>query len=348
MSQPDVYLIILDEHARGDVMESTFHVDQGHFNEALSRLGLSLAEQATANYSMTYASIPSLLDGTYLMEAGDRLTPTQELNLYLMAAGSNQSVAWFRSRGYRYVHFEGSLSTQCGRQVDDCRRFPTYDETMSVLWSQTPIGGVIDRLLGPFPTKGALDQLDGLQQLASTEREVPRFVFAHVLLPHAPLYLDERCRIRVAKELGGRTVSGPMHEDAMPARLKAYSEQVECVDAKVIGIIEALPPTSVVVIVSDHGPTTTGQLWITRDRWTADQIEERLSVLAAARLPRDCPKLPEDVSLVNVMRIVTACLDDQQIQQLPERRYLVPWGTKDPSGAVRVPSSSEIGRLPYP
>ena len=60
--RPDIYLIIPDAHARGDVLRETYDYDAEPFFGELESLGFSVPRQSTANYSMTPVSVASMLN----------------------------------------------------------------------------------------------------------------------------------------------------------------------------------------------------------------------------------------------------------------------------------------------
>jgi hypothetical protein len=56
---PDVYYIILDMHARSDVLKALYGYDDTWFIGALEQRGFYIASQSTSNYSSTLQSLSS-------------------------------------------------------------------------------------------------------------------------------------------------------------------------------------------------------------------------------------------------------------------------------------------------
>jgi hypothetical protein len=63
---PDIYYIILDEYARGDVLRQVHGFDNIRFLDALRQRGFYVAAKARSNYSQTRLSLPSSLSMDYL------------------------------------------------------------------------------------------------------------------------------------------------------------------------------------------------------------------------------------------------------------------------------------------
>jgi hypothetical protein len=63
---PDVYYIILDGYARGDVLEELYSFDNSDFIAALQARGFYVAEASQANYPQTAFSLASSLNMAYI------------------------------------------------------------------------------------------------------------------------------------------------------------------------------------------------------------------------------------------------------------------------------------------
>ena len=65
-SLPDVYYIILDAYARGDVLQSRFDYDNSDFLDWLETKGFFVGHQGHSNYPWTHLSLSATLNGEYL------------------------------------------------------------------------------------------------------------------------------------------------------------------------------------------------------------------------------------------------------------------------------------------
>src|SRR5690349_18874578 len=63
---PSIYYIILDMHARTDVLQEIYGYDNTWFIDSLKQMGFYVAEESTSNYSSTLQSISSSLNMDYI------------------------------------------------------------------------------------------------------------------------------------------------------------------------------------------------------------------------------------------------------------------------------------------
>src|SRR5262249_55856944 len=66
---PDVYYIILDGYARADTLKRECQFDNSEFLEQLRSRGFYVADQSCSNYPMTFMSLASSLNMSYLDNA---------------------------------------------------------------------------------------------------------------------------------------------------------------------------------------------------------------------------------------------------------------------------------------
>ena len=145
--------------------------------------------------------------------------------------------------------------------------------------------------------------------------------------PHPPLYLDANCQPRTEWYLGNYVLNAvPSYDDTMmEVRRAAYIEQVQCANHITRQLLNNLPPDTITIIISDHGPDSHGQLNLHPDLWTEVENFERFSVLAAIRTPTDCAAtIPPDLSLVNTYRLVLPCITNTHLPLLPNHHYITP------------------------
>lgn len=330
--RPDVHLIVLDGYGRQDALSMFLGYDNGPFLRELRRRGFAVAPRASTAYSMTVASIPSMLTMEYPVGRASVFDEAQELALYRVLHGDNPVVRSLKGAGYRYVHIEsGWVGTRCGPLVDECIPESVVGNDANGLISYTPVRSLFARWFHRDTAAGRLDRFDRLDEVAARPSRMPRFVFTHVLLPHPPLFVDRQCRIHAESWRRGNVVAvNPAREGR---RRAAYVEQVECVNRRVLRALDRIPADAAVVIVSDHGPDSIGeQLKLIAD-WTPADITERLGTLAALRLPRACP-VPADLVAPNLMRVTLNCLLGGDLPLLPERHYV----HKERGGAREIPA----------
>lgn len=334
---PDVYFVVVDGYGRQDVLAERYGFRNDGLIDALESEGFFVPRHAWANYSMTHAAIPSMLAMDYVLSPGQRLGHQERLALYDVIGGNNPVVEYLRAAGYRYVHIENDWAgSNCREMVDRCVPRHFLDESVWALLERTPLEPALRQRIGHPHSQSSLRVLGHLleEALRPERDERPKFVYAHVLAPHPPLYLDRRCTLRVDSGLGGLNLTAPEDSERSRAqRRAAYVEQVECVNQRILEFVDHLAPEAVVLISADHGPDSRGQLFKPLAQWNRENVRERLAIFSAYRLPARCEPA-QDISSVNAFRLILGCLFEGDLPHLATRHMLVPVPEVEGEGEV--------------
>jgi hypothetical protein len=169
----------------------------------------------------------------------------------------------------------------------------------------------------------------------------PKFVFAHVLLPHMPYYLDASCHTLA------HPIQPEQEDGASPEQRAAHLAQMRCVDGMVLDVVTTLlrdsrtPP--IILVVGDHGTRFTYPRFSERPHsLPAAFMRERFGPLGAFYLPAGGDSaFTGSVSLVNVMGNVLRYYFGADIPPSPDEMYV--------SGTYayrfyRVDSTGYVGR----
>ena len=341
--RPNIYWIVLDGYPRGDVLREQFGTDDADFQAGLRQRGFFIQDAAIANYPLSITSIAATLSGQYLYTPASSEAELQNLNpLYPIVRGNNAVVARLKSIGYRYVHFANGYDfmTLCSDAPDRCvLGSEQLDEVDVALLSRTPYfdfvppqrRGAEDQ---PFIRGAITDLTDKLVHIG--EVDAPRFVYAHLIVPHPPLRFDRNCTVRAeAPDLLGW--------DA--ARRPEFVEQVACAGTQTLQLLDTLlsqDPEALIVVQSDHGPAFNGQLRVPVRDWSDEQVKERFAVLSAMRFPPACSDVdvPPNLSLVNTFPLVFSCLSGTPPTLVPDRSFIV----VSHEGDARLSGVVEIAR----
>ena len=328
---PDIYFVVLDGYARDDVLETDFGFDNTPFLDQLESAGFETSSRATANYSSTHVSIPSMLDMDLPIREGPIISVNDLRALGNITSGDNAVVRSLKDLGYFYVHGSSEWwGNRCGPAVDLCLGGPLMDITAFDLLQATPVRGLL------FPETGdpgtattvrRLDELEDWEQISSDWPDQPKFVFLHVILPHPPLYLDGECEPNPQELLSQRRLNAypPLDDSVVEVRKEAYVNQVECANQFVSTLLDAAGPDSIVVLTSDHGPDSRAQLSQSATLWEPEAVKERMSTFTSMRLPSECEQPSEDLHLVNIFRLVIRCVaDGAELPLLPAEYYATP------------------------
>ncbi|MBM4218392.1 MAG: LTA synthase family protein [Gammaproteobacteria bacterium] len=317
---PDIYFIVLDGYARADMLAQHYAWDNGPFLRRLEARGFQVADASQANYGWTFLSLASTLNMDYLPALlGDRLDPAGvgREDAYRLLR-DNRAAAFLRERGYRFVHLQSTWGgTGSNPYADDfraCGGGPFRDDYLLAIAEVSWL-----RALG---TRASVDlascHLRNFETLAGLAREPgPKFVLVHFVPPHHPYLFD-----RDGNVLRNATLSNQFEfQKLLWEDRAAYIDQLVFVSRKPEEAIDRLiadsprPPT--ILLVSDHGPN------LRRAIRGAEYNRLRLASLSAVRLPgAPADLLTEDVSNVNLLRIVLRHLFGADLPPLPDRLFV--------------------------
>lgn len=324
-ARPDVFIIVLDGYGRADRMMDYYGFDNTPVLAALAQHGIRDLPQARANYSYTYAAVPSALTMEYIFD-DDRPIRADEIRwINRISGGDNRLVHSMQAAGYRYVHIESGLAgSACGAAVDRCVPAPFLDETTWSLFSKTPLAHPLRSRYGHAFALDGLDRLQRLAEEAGRRPREPRVVFAHILLPHPPLFVGPDCSTRVREGMDGLAIGHPRYLGYLSARKAAYVDQVRCVNRRLIELADVMPPDSLVAFFGDHGPDAKEQLATSIYAWTDEQVRERMAIFMASRLSAGCRQPGPAATPINLVRDVVACALGADVPRLPDRSFLMP------------------------
>lgn len=290
----DIYLIVLDAHTSIRTLQEEFGYDASVFREQLEGLGFYVAECAQSNYPITKLSITSTFYANYHQE------PT------LYPVFSSLVMRTLRAEGYGVITFENRSSGHfdIGEDVRLSRNQKLLSRTdltgglseFEVMLWQTSFARVaydMPQLIPAFNVQSLHEWeyyehyqqtyfiLDELKRLP--EVEGPKFVFAHLLVPHPPF------------------IFAPGGEFAWAeGKAEGYISNVEFIDSQIVPVFAEIiaksktPP--VIIVMGDHGATGIPQL---------ETPEWRMSILNAYYVNDQARKnLYGTITPVNSFRVV--------------------------------------------
>jgi hypothetical protein len=200
--RPDIYYIVLDAYARADVIEDFYGYDNSPFLEQLRGLGFYVADCSQSNYARTNLSLTSSLNLNYILDIYDSEVsmPAWEYSLVRQT---------MEALGYTVVVFENGYSRTSGMDADvvlspprgeyEGLRFISALSEFEAMLIETSAGLLLTDSAALFPefftvdvenavyqehyrrTNYILEELGNLPELES-----PKFVMAHILVPHEP------------------------------------------------------------------------------------------------------------------------------------------------------------------
>ncbi|MBN2116387.1 MAG: hypothetical protein JW730_07445 [Anaerolineales bacterium] len=329
---PDIYLIIVDGYGRADFLKDIYGYDNAQFIEFLEEKGFYVADQARSNYPLTQLSLPSLMNLQYLDEytrefgGTDNLAPAYEL----IQHSTIRRV--LEDRGYQFVALtSATLLTQI-RDADVYLSLENNDlnEFEALLLSTSVMGVAAESWGFDLPVmsyelhrKYVVFSLDKLSEVP--ELPGPKFVFAHIMLPHPPFMFD-RAGNFIPPERPYVTWDGSLFPGTTEEYQNGYLEQVIFLNQKLTGMISdilarsANPP--IIILQGDHGP---GAFYNVLELDTAC-LAERYSILNAYYFPDgDYQQLYPSITPVNSFRVVLNQYFGAELDLLEDRSYFAGW-----------------------
>ncbi|HLM69259.1 MAG TPA: hypothetical protein VK358_17095, partial [Longimicrobium sp.] len=339
---PDIYLVLLDKYTGTRSLGALYNYDNRPFEARLQRLGFTVGREAAPNYPHTWLALPSLLNWRH----ADSLLAGQPQGEWMrtlhVRVEDNRTARYLKARGYEYVFVPSSFpftqsSALADRTVRGGRRGGM--DVWSAWVAETPLGaapaaGPAAEGRFPYPIETGAEveaRLDAIAALAGERRGRPRFVFAHMLVPHEPYVWHADCSPR--EPFWPASDYGEQRELIQ----RAYLEQITCLNVKleemVTEILERSSVPPVILLQSDHGhgfmalnPMTGEQL--PRDQLQPRQVRERMDGFGAYHLPGGgAAALYDSITAVN---LVPAVLNHYLKAGLPLQLDQVFWSTLHP------------------
>lgn len=317
---PSVYFILLDTYMRSDALLRDYQYDNSAFVEKLEALGFYVPQCSRVNYSYTQASMVTALNMDYM----DPLKAELEQNGLDM--GVYALIKWSKVRqqlerlGYRTVAFDSGYEWSRLYDADvylglnrDTFAMQTMSRFEAMLVKSTLLRVYTDYAIresqsglaqanSPFDEHIELERfiLARLPDLANDPS--PKFVFAHILVPHWPYVFLPDGSIRSDPEFD--------HDHPTDEQLRqGYTDSVAFVSEQIGNVVEkiladsAVPP--VIVVFGDHGL----------------KGDNRLQNFAAIYLPEGSAELYPGITPVNYYRAAFNQVFDAGYELLPDISY---------------------------
>ncbi len=316
---PDIYLILVDGHARSDVLRDVYGYDNAAFTGRLEELGFWVADCSTSNYPGTYFSTASMFGMDYLHHIYTDGTlvfpPLNESTVFQTLQDHNYQTVTFEN--FVFEHFNINNDLRYAREATLTGSISEFEKLVvdtSILRILIDMDGVFpESWVRPFDdnlylrhyrdTLYALDTLPTLPALPGNN-----FVYAHLLVTHDPFVFNADGTFNPTRKING----------------EEYVQSAEFIDSVLPDILEEIiaksdkPP--IIIVMGDHGAIVKGR-----------PIEERMMNLFAIYLQGQDPSQAgfyENLSLVNVFRLLFDDLFGADYSPLEDRSYEI-WNNAD-------------------
>ena len=309
--KPDIYLILLDQYASNMALKEVFQFDNDSFEQKLNQRGFHIAKASRSNYNLTPFSMASTLDMNYL---GKEMGVKNNLNVgYSYRVIQNSTVIQFLARnGYEFYNysvfdFPGQPARQYEAFFPYGRRLITA-QTFSGRLKRDIRSAILEGKLGSREKREEIayehlhfnnDILDLIRKMATIKPAIPRFVYAHLMMPHFPYYYDSK-----GKALPLEKLSGFRHTNA-----NDYIEYLQYCNHQVLALVDhilsnsAQPP--IIMLLADHGFRHPGK--------NVDRKYDFMNLNAIYLPQRNYGGFYDSISNVNHFRVVLNSCFNQQL-----------------------------------
>jgi hypothetical protein len=322
-SARDIYFLVFDRYGSADSIERRIGIADNDMYGWLADRGFQVPPNSHANYRATDFSLAATLNMRYLDELTRRIgrvsddrTPAQEM------IREHEVGRFLKSSGYRYYQIGSWFAPTRSISIVDENLVPGEASEFESVLNDTTILPAIDRVRGVVSAEPTTRDrhreaaLFGLRQLRRvTTAPGPKFVFAHILLPHDPYVFRADGTPRSEEE--SKSLPEP----------QLYADHLAVANAHIKDIVGALltgpeETRPIVIIEGDEGPLMCKGVDCVKN--TPEYLRIRLGNLVAMYLPGIDYRLPETFSSVNTFRVVFREYFGADLDPLPDRSFTWP------------------------
>jgi hypothetical protein len=319
---PDLIHIIVDGMGPLDALQDVYGVDSGAATQSLNAQGLRIQADAVANYSQTYLAVASMLSMDYLDQSVSLAVSDQDRTLTDAIIAQSSVIRALKARGYRFTLLSsGYQALLLHPLADDGILGPTLlGEFEAYVLHGTIFRALPIRDLTFVPHRERIrDVLSALRDYAPAEQ--PRYVLAHVMLPHPPFVFDAQGRDVIPPRLftlaDGSQFGGTSEE--FKAGYSAQAKFVLTTIEDLLGRWNRLPHPPIVIVNGDHGPG----LGYNVKAPVGSNTTGRMKIFLGVKGLDDASTLP--ASPVNIYRTVFNLRFGTTLPMLPDRSFVSSW-----------------------
>jgi hypothetical protein len=330
--KPDIYYIILDGYGSAEMMKSLHGYDNSNFIDALEERGFWIGDKSMSNYTRTILSLGSSLNMQYLDDVSFEMNDSYLWWPLKGTVAKNQVRVFLESQGYESISLANGWDFTSMSVAENVRKpFPIFLNKFEELYFQSTnlsLFGFMNKFGISTPSYDTHRQtvLFEFEQLGKIPEDTvsPKFVFVHLISPHAPFIFDENGSHLTPDY--PFTFSDDRYFLSPPSKYRSgYLAQLTFINQKVIETIDAIlknsPQPPIIILQGDHG----SGVYI--DYHSADNscLYERFAILNAYYLPDiKVDILPKDINPVNTFRLVFNQYFGTDLDYLANRQFFSP------------------------
>lgn len=322
--KPNIYYIVLDRYANSTILKDNFNYDNSEVIDYLNNKGFYIADKSTSNYPITAHSLASSLNLNYLDKLlYDIPVRSDDWNPIYNLIKNSKAIRILKSIGYEYIHI-GSwwAPTKINKHADQNFNNNKINEFSRNFISQTIFYPILVSLniyenLDEIHMKSAIYAFDKLFKLSEIKQST--FIFAHILMPHAPYVFNKDCEFIQVN-----------WKDNKESKTH-YINQLECTNKLLMQTIENIIEYSkvrpIIIIQSDEGPYPDKyNFGIDFKDWTIasqEELRHKMRIFNAYYLPdSDETSLYDSITPVNTFRLIISSIINSKIDLVPDLNYV--------------------------
>ncbi len=324
-SGENIYLLLFDEYASSAELKEDWGYDNSGFDSFLKDRGFFINAKSRSNYCWTEFSMASLLHMDFFrrFQSAHNYCNYPDIQRSVAAIEHPRVVDVLKHAGYdfrAYSLFE--VADQPEQYIPEIRINKGRLITVSSLYHAFEVNYLpylkhrsqIKR--DPsyrYPVFYKMDDYNngGVDMVMREAREhgtVPKFVYAHFLMPHNTYYYDSSDHIMPMD----RIKAIPFEQEP-----KYYCYNVQHTNKKIVQMVDAIKkhdPGATILVLGDHGY----RLYLYED----DKHPEYFRNMSAIYFPdRNYASLPDSFTNVNVFRLVLNKVCGTHYPMLPDKSY---------------------------
>jgi hypothetical protein len=250
-------LIIADEYAGDQELKENMDFDNHQFKGELQSRGF-YSPLSFSNYNYTPFSIASMLQMDYLGKIDRKNSSHNDLSICYNLIRENKVVTFLRAYNYKLYNYsifdifdQPAMVTES--ILPEKTKFITaqtlfYRIDKNILFNMTNRLGAKQKMrrlmLSHYSNVRAVDSLKNIATRTTNE---PKFVYAHLIMPHYPYYFDRFRKSRGLTEL----------REGDERNVSDYIEYLQYTNGVLLNLIDTIllksntPP--IIILASDHG-----------------------------------------------------------------------------------------------
>lgn len=243
IEKPDIYFIILDGYTGFSGLKKFWNYNNSSLKSFLHKKGFFVAENARTLYNVTNYAIASTFNMTELIYDINNLYAKSHYLLLAHYIKNNKVVKNFANSGYDFINLSFFDILNKKRFYEDIY----FLKTGNIYQARTLYGYFYELYNETFGDMAEtnLDIFNRLGNIGSSYYEMPKFIYAHIMMPHPPYYFDAE---------GNRTDFKYSNDSKNKHN---YLKQLKFTNKLLMKTIQSILSSSekppIIIVQSDHG-----------------------------------------------------------------------------------------------